>query len=142
MTLRYICDRCDLRAESSLGHHVCEAPTNDEINRAVAARLPGVMCLDELCRGCSADWYVLDGVLVYGSLGITCEWATSVDACRRYLEPILRARGYRWSLTQVGDGTEYRARFEHGISNTVASVLDATPARAFARGWLRLPLPE
>jgi hypothetical protein len=35
MTLRYICDRCDLRAESSVGHHVCEAQSDESLSRAL-----------------------------------------------------------------------------------------------------------
>jgi hypothetical protein len=107
--MKYICDRCDLRAESSLGHHVCEAPTDASLIVSLRAVMRPGQCV------------------------------ASLDYAEFYLGRNAQRRGYRWSLSSVGDGTEFRATFEHGLGNTIASVLDTTPARAFARGFLRLP---
>lgn len=109
--MKYICCRCDLRAETALGHHACEVPTNGEINAAIAVRVP------------------------YGRGG----WAWDFDACLRDLESRAHLRGYLWTLTQVGVG-EYRGTFHYNIDTLAATALDRTPARAFARAWLRLPI--
>lgn len=107
MTLRYICCRCDTRAESSAGHHLCEAPSNETLAAALeAADQPG-WCVEEAGDG-------------FDFLG----WEAF-------------SRGYRWTLSSVGDGTEYRATFERHLGNPAPSAIDRTPARAFARAWLR-----
>jgi hypothetical protein len=121
MTLRYICDLCDLRAESNLGHHVCEAPDDETLNSLIVQATRARTYIDERC--------------IHGAGYFTWRFRELEMDISRLAIP----RGYRWSLTQVGDGTEYRARFEHGLGNTVASVLDTDPARAVARGFLRIP---
>jgi hypothetical protein len=128
--VKYICDRCDLRAESSLGHHVCKTPKTIEIVAAVGIRVTA-------CSGCEG----CDGCLLPADRNGICvnHWLFDLGEVVSTLAPLARSRGYRWSLSSVGDGTEYRATFEHGLGNTIASVLDTTPARAFARGFLRLP---
>lgn len=104
---RYICCRCDARAESSVGHHLCEAPSDEVIAAALeAADEPG-RCVED----------VGDGFLFLGETAL--------------------AQGYRWTLSSVGDGTEYRATFERHLGSPAPSAIDRTPARAFARAWLR-----
>lgn len=104
---RYICCRCDARAESSVGHHLCEAPSDEEIAAALeAADEPG-RCVEDVGDGFD------------------------------YLGESALARGYRWTLSSVGDGTECRATFERHLGNPAPSAIDRTPARAFARAWLR-----
>ena len=108
MTLRYICCRCDTRAESSVGHHLCEAPSDDALVTALeAADQPGGQCVED--AGDAFDYLAREAL----------------------------SRGYRWSLSSVGDGTEYRATFERHLGNPAPSAIDRTPARAFARAWLR-----
>lgn len=119
--MKYICCRCDTRAEVSVGHHLCRAPSNDEIDAAIAERLR---------RGHIDE----DGA--WRSLW---QWSCVFRECVDDLSPIALSRGYRWTLSQVGNGTEYRATFHHNIDTLASTALDRTPARAFARAWLRLP---
>lgn len=128
MTLRYICDRCDLRAESSLGRHACEAPSDEAVQDAVLTRLGWTLESPFL-------WATGGG---FGVLTRSAEFYRSIEACYRHIAPIAYARGYRFTLTQFG-ADEYRVSFFCNIDRLAATALDTTPARAFARAWLRLP---
>ena len=106
MSARYICCRCDTRAESSVGHHLCEAPSDEALFLAFKSIAPAVgLAIMERDTG-----------FVIGRLG-----------------DLAHARGYRWTLSSVGDGTEYRATFARHLGNPAPSAIDRTPARAFAR---------
>lgn len=118
MTLRYICDRCDLRAEAILGQHVCEAPARTSIDDSIDDFLQAI-----------GSGFPFPG-----------NWSLLESDCFRHLAPIALSRGYRWTLSQVGDGTEYRATFFCNIDTLASTALDRTPARAFARAWRRLPI--
>lgn len=113
MTARYICCRCDTRAESSVGHHLCEAPSDEALWSAVQC---AVNESDALGR-----WQYVRGL----------------DFAVEHLGYEARSRGYRWTLSSIGDGTEYRATFERSLGHPAPSAIDRTPARAFARAWLR-----
>ena len=110
--MKYICCRCDVRAEVSVGAHVCEVPSNVEINRAVAQ-----------ASGSAVAW-----------LRVSDSIETAIDVLGSHA----LARGYRFTLTQLG-ANEYRVSFFCNVDALAATALDTTPARAFARAWLRLP---
>ena len=138
MTARYICCRCDTRAESSVGHHLCEAPSDIELGNAVAQAL----ALDARSvvgpDGQFAGMHYGKGTAFGGYIVPADEvWPRSTDACHRDLAPEALARGYRWTLSSVGDGTEYRATFERSLGHPAPSAIDRTPARAFARARMR-----
>jgi hypothetical protein len=120
MTIRYICCRCDTRAEVSVGRHLCRAPSNDEIDAAIAERLR---------RGHIDE----DGA--WRSLW---QWSCVFRECVDDLSPIATSRGYRFTLTQLG-ADEYRVSFFCNIDTIASTALDRTPARAFARAFLRIP---
>ena len=118
--MKYICCRCDARAEVSVGHHVCEAPGGDEIDSAIAERI-------------GSDYVDSEGA--WHGFG---QWSCVLQDCIADLTPIAISHGYRFTLTQLG-ADEYRVSFFHNIDTLAATALDTTPARAFARAWLRLP---
>ena len=147
MTLRYICDRCDLRAEASVGHHVCEEPSDEEINAAVrdAVGYRPYFAFGERQRlqwispaaPAAPDGTTCDVALIVHDCDIP-DWTDDANACFHGLAPIALARGYRFTLTQLG-ADEYRVSFFHNIDTLASTALDRTPARAFARAWRRLP---
>jgi hypothetical protein len=112
MTLRYICCRCDARAEVSVGHHLCRAPSNAEINQAVAQ-----------ASGSAVAW-----------LRVSDSIETAIDVLGSHA----LSRGYCFTLTQLG-ADEYRVSFFHNIDTLASTALDRTPARAFARAFIRIP---
>lgn len=111
--MKYICCRCDARAEVSVGHHVCRAPTNAEINQAVAR-----------ASGSAVAW-----------LRVSDSIETAIETLGRHA----LSRGYRFTLTHLG-ADEYRVSFFCNVDTLAATALDTTPARAFARAFLRLPI--
>ena len=137
MTLRYICDRCDLRAESSVGHHVCEAPSDRVIDESIAVALGYV---DVRTDDEDRLWARIPDARPRAGREIRFpdSWAYSLDTGHRDLTPIALARGYRFTLTQLG-ADEYRVSFFCNIDTLASTAIDTTPARAFARAWLRLP---
>lgn len=114
MTARYICCRCDARAEASVGHHVCEEPSDESLWAAVRdlAYESDVIARGECINGLEYAIAALGRDALY--------------------------RGYRFTMTQFG-ADEYRVSFFCNIDTLAATALDRTPARAFARAWLRLP---
>lgn len=134
MTARHACSRCDTPGEA--GHHLCVAPSDRDIDDAII-RLLG---WSRVCA-CSDGDDSCGGVVEHPSLGrihlAGCySWAYSWDAAHRDLTPLALARGYRWMLTQVGDGTEYRARFERHLGTPGPTAIDKTPARAWTRAFV------
>lgn len=119
--MKYICCRCDTRAESSIGAHLCEAPDDEALNALIVQATGARTYIDERC--------------IHGAGYFTWRFREM----ERDVSVLAISRGYRWSLTQVGDGTEYRARFERGLGYPEPSVADHDPARAFARAFLRIP---
>ena len=145
--MKYICDRCDLQAETALSHHVCEAPSDEAINASVRwamGYLP-YFAFGEVQRHtwispvapASPDGTTCDVALIVHECDIP-RWEDDANACFGDLATIAISRGYRFTLTQFG-ADEYRVSFFHNIDTVAATAMDRTPARAFARGFLRLP---
>ena len=121
---RYICCRCDAKSADALGAHVCDPPDDETLNALIVQKTGARTYIDERC--------------IHGA-GF---FAWRFDDLERDISRVALSRGYRWTLSQVGDGTECRATFYCNIDTLASTALDRTPGRAFARAWLRLPLAE
>lgn len=118
---RYLCCRCDDKSADALGAHVCDPPDDETLNALIVQKTGARTYIDERC--------------IHGAGFFTWRF----DDLERDISRMALSRGYRWTLSQVGNGAEYRATFHHNIDTLASTALDRTPARAFARAFLRIP---
>ena len=117
---RYLCCRCDAKSADALGAHVCDPPDDETLNALIVQKTGARTYIDERC--------------IHGAGFFTWRF----DDLERDISRMALSRGYRFTLTQLG-ADEYRVSFFCNIDTLASTALDRTPARAFARAFLRIP---